>query len=155
MALIIRHATGDDMPKLVELGQQFAEASPYYEYYDEDQFISIVYRLLSMETAACFVAEKDSELIGFIYAVMSSMWFNQSVPIVGEIAWWVTPEHRGRAGILLLKQLEEWAAERKAVLLSVCEFDTVEKGLSSVLERRGFTAVEKNYYKKMHHANLL
>ena len=155
MALNIREASGDDMPELVELGQQFAAASPYAEHYSEEQFISILYRLLSMETAACFVAEKDGHVIGFIFAVLSSMWFNQTVPIVGEIAWWVSPEHRGRAGLLLLKQLEQWAAERKAVLLSVCEFDTVGKGLSSVLERRGFTAVEKNYYKKFNHAGLL
>lgn len=155
MALIIRHATGDDLPELVELGHEFAQSTPYSEHFADDQFASIVYRLLSMETAACFVAEKDGHVIGFIFAVLSSMWFNQTVPIVGELAWWVSPEHRGRAGLMLLKELEGWAAERKAVVLSVCEFDTVGGGLSSLLERRGFTAVEKNYYKKFDHADLL
>lgn len=153
MALIIRHATGDDMPKLVELGQQFAEASPYYEYYDEDQFISIVYRLLSMETAACFVAEKDSELIGFIYGMLSHLWFNQGVPVVGELAWWVTPDQRGRAGILLLKELEQWARERKAVILSMSELANDGTSLGELMWRRGFRPAEINHIKKFEHGS--
>jgi len=149
MALIIREATGDDMPGLVRLGKQFAEVSPYAPYYDEMQLISAVYRLLSMETACCFVAQDGNHIVGFIYGISSTLWFNQFVPYVAELAWWVDPKHRGTAGPRLLKQLEQWASERGAVILSLSQLDTLGTDLQPMMSRRGYTKAESTYYKKL------
>lgn len=149
MALIIREATGDDMPALVRLGKQFAEVSPYAEYYDEMQLVSAIYRLLSMETAACFVAQKGNHIVGFIYGIASTLWFNQFVPYVAELAWWVDPKYRGTTGHRLLASLEQWASEKGAVILSLSQLDTLDTNLQPMLERRGYRKTESTLTKNI------
>lgn len=62
-----------------------------------------------------------------------------------EIAWWVTPEHRG-AGIRMLDGYEEWAIKHGAHLISVASL-SVLPGVEAVYERRGYQRLETHWVK--------
>jgi predicted N-acetyltransferase YhbS len=149
MALIIRHATGDDVYELARLAKHFSDSSPYAKYWDKDQLVSSLYRLLSLETVAMFVGEKDGHIVGAIAGMVANMWYNPNVPIVSELAWWVEVEHRGRVGPLLLRELEEWATEIGAVIISIGELPNMNSNVGKLLTRRGYEMLEVTYCKEL------
>lgn len=149
MALIIRHATGDDVYELASLGKHFSDSSPYAKYWDEDQLVSSLYRLLSLETVGIFVAQKDGKIVGAIAGMVAPMWCNPSLLIVAELAWWVEVEHRGRVGHLLLKELEEWSHDVGAVIVSINEVPSMNSNVGKLLTRRGYSMLEATYCKEL------
>lgn len=147
MGLTIRPGGGEDLYSLMRLGKMFCEASPFAKYCDERQMRTSIYRMLSMETTCCFVAETTDEVVGLIMGIVVPLWFNQDALCASELAWFVDPAHRGTAGIRLLEAFEEWADEQGAVIVSLSQLHSVTPALHKLLGRRGYELTESTYAK--------
>jgi hypothetical protein len=62
-----------------------------------------------------------------------------------EIAWWISPEHRG-SGMRMLLRYEEWAISMGARMIGVASL-SVMPDVERLYERRGFSRLETQWVK--------
>lgn len=110
--------------------------------------IENLYTLASLgairETA--FVAKKDGVAVGAIAGLLTPNIYNPDIKILGEMFWYVLPEHRnGRAGLMLLKAFtkcaDEIADESALSLLSSSEVN------HKTLARSGYHLMEYGFWR--------
>lgn len=143
-ATIIRTATHDDVPRIVQLGCRFLTESGYAEHLTPDpiQMTATMEWLLSDPARVIFLSEVDGLVTGgiglFVYThPMSGL-------LTGvECFWYVAPEHRGH-GKRLLERAESWAKDHGATTLQMVA-PTPE--IEHFYVRRGYAKVETTYSK--------
>lgn len=90
---MIRQATVNDLPKLLEMGQRFFDASGYS---DVTTFRPEVFAF-SLNTIASngvlLVADQDGP-VGMAGALVYPFYFSGDTT-AQEVFWWVDPDHRG------------------------------------------------------------
>lgn len=91
------------------------------------------------------VAEKeDVGPVGFIAGTLTRHWFNEDLMVLGELFWWVAPEHRGsRAGAQLLlewNRMGDRVADRCTLALELNS--TVHE---ATLHRLGYRLQERSF----------
>lgn len=144
---MIRAATLEDVPAIVELSSHFILATPYSaslpvtpEYLEHTATT-----VIGGGTGIIYVVETDSRLVGFLAAYIGRHPFTGQM-YCEELAWWMEPAARkGTAGPRMLWLLIEWARQNGAVVLKM-----VAPAGSSVGEfylRHGFTHLESAFLK--------
>lgn len=112
--MTVRRAVAADLPRLVAMGRRFIAESPYQAHIADNpaQIEAIMRRFLDDASGALFVIGPEGNASGMIgvYAFAHPL---DASPRVGELFWWVEPEHRG-AGLKLLRAAEDWARARRA-----------------------------------------
>lgn len=143
---MIREATLDDVPAIVDMGLQFLRTSDYKEALGENptQIAATVNWLIADKNGVVLVADYDCGLIGMIGLLIFTHHFSGE-SIAGELAWWVNPEHRG-FGVRLLKAAERWAAERGAERMQMI---APSGEVGRIYERLGYTLVETAYQRNL------
>jgi len=141
---VVREATVDDIPRLVEMGERFLTETIYRGRAPVNplQMAETAARLLTSEAGALFVSDDDGAVVGMI----GVLFFQNPLtgePSVTELFWWVEPEHRGH-GLRLLKRAEEWSREAGAHKLHMIA-PTPE--IARLYERLGFDYLESAYQK--------
>lgn len=96
-----------------------------------------------------FVAEKDGELIGYIFGFLNKHMFNPEVISCSVISWYVLPEYRNtRASYLLIKNMEMEAKSANAE--SLCFLLPSDTNLKvNSLEKSGFKTTENVFSKTL------
>jgi GNAT superfamily N-acetyltransferase len=138
---MIREATKDDIPRLVELGRvMHTEASRL----NKLRYVpGKVYVLLSSMVGAehCFVrvVEEQGEVIGGLVAAVEPHWFSTDL-LAYDLALFVRPDKRGGlAAARLVAQYKVWAKERGAVITQLGISTGVNlASTGALLERIGF-----------------
>ena len=99
-----------------------------------------------IETKTAYVVMKGEEYCGAIAGMLVPNLFNPKYVSLVELFWYVLPEYRtGRAGLLLLRALEDRANELGVDLtLSILPHSEVE---INTLERMGFVFEELGFRK--------
>jgi hypothetical protein len=107
---VIRDATPDDIPRLVEMGTRFLTESVYSGkvLVNPEAITRTMGLLLASDVGALFVSELDGVVTGMIGLMVFEHPFTGQ-RAAQELFWWVEPEHRGN-GLKLLKRGEQWAA---------------------------------------------
>lgn len=143
---MIRDATIDDVPRLVEMGRRFWADSPYRLTLTENpaQMATIAERLVTQADGVVLVAATPFGLVGMLGLLLFAHHLSAEL-VAGEVFWYVEPEHRG-AGLRLLKQAEEWARAHGARRLQMIAPDT---RVGQVYARFGYTPVEVAYQKDL------
>jgi len=144
----VRPATTDDALAIVEMALRFLRETPYGALLGDGNPL-VIGAVLStlLAQGIVLVAERAGIPVGFIAALAMQH------PISGrmygdEVAWWVEPEARnGRAGVMLLTALEEWARQEGLSLLKMVA--PAESQVGTFLHRRGYDAVETAYQKRL------
>lgn len=139
---VIRHATPDDVPQIVDMGLRFLRSTAYRDRVGEnpEQMTRIAQQLIG-GAGALLVAERDERLVGMIGVLLfehplSGEW------IAGELFWW---SEQPRAGMRLLREAEAWArASGAAAMQMIAPTPQVER----VYLARGFEQVEVAYQKR-------
>ena len=142
----IRHATLDDLPRLVEMGQRFQAETVYAKHtaWDTAQMIDTATRLITQDTGLVLVSECDGHVIGMLGAVLFKHHMT-ALLTVAELFFWVEPEHRGH-GVRFMKRAEQWAREHGAVALQmIAPMPDVEK----LYRRLGYAAIEVSFEKTL------
>jgi GNAT superfamily N-acetyltransferase len=113
---MIRDATIEDVPRLVEMGQQFIAESEYAVHIrtNVQQLSALATQLITSEDGAVLVADRDGMLVGMIGLIAFANHISGD-RTVGEVFFWVDPEHRGSTGVRLMKATERWARQQGAV----------------------------------------
>lgn len=118
MAVEIRFATFNDIDRMVEMGAALHAESPRYRDrpFDAEKVKAFGEAFLRDESGqtCVLVAELNGKLIGMIVGVVTADWFGSALGAT-DITFYVDPAHRGgRAALLLVSTLEEWARDAGA-----------------------------------------
>lgn len=146
----VRLATVDDVDAVVELGLEFLETSTYRQLGAGDP--DTIARLLCtvLDHGAVFLATVDEAVVGMIAVLMVPHIFSGET-FCDEVAWFVKPAHRGRAGILLLQAAERWAVQNHAKLVKMVAPEGTTVG--DLYRRKGYTVIETAFVKVLQHGD--
>ena len=138
--MVIRPATVDDVPRIVEMGVAFLRASPYHDVLAENrtQMAALATQLLT--TGTVLVADEGGALFGMI-GLIASPHFLSGEMYAGEVFWWVEPGRRG-AGLRLWRAAEAWATAQGAVTLQMIAPDD---RVATLYERRGYQPLDRSF----------
>jgi GNAT superfamily N-acetyltransferase len=141
---VIREATADDVPRLVELGVEFLASEDYREaprVLSPPDFSAHLLALIASPMAGIFVAERDGAVVGGFAAIIAPDVFSGGLAAI-KLHWFVAAEHRSLIGIRLLKHGEDWARSRGATLIYV---SSINDSGGTLLERLGYRQTEIIY----------
>lgn len=143
----IREATLEDLQPLVLMSGRFLQQSEYGDFIlDNPVRREQTFRgLLATKDAVVLVIDRGGELVGFL-ALVAHDHIISGVRCVAELAWWVEPDARGRAGLELLKWGEQWARCQGAkVMQMVAPNEEVER----LYLRMGYQPVERQFQREL------
>jgi hypothetical protein len=127
---LIRKATAEDLPRILELGAEFLGLGPYaWVPLDIDAFEAFAATLI--EKGAIFLAPD-----GMIGGCLSPFYFNPAVVMAAELFWY-SPKH----GRQLREALEAWAQEQGCAAITF-------SGLRKLYGRAGYAATEVAFFKR-------
>lgn len=140
------------MPELVTMGRHFVcNGTGLAEKYDFDidDAARSALEIIDSENDILLVAERDSKLVGMVSAMLFTVFFSRSCLIAQERAWWIEPEHRGRLGLRLLRELERESQNRGARYLIMMAPPWYGEDLGRLYERLGYGLDDRNYVKAL------
>lgn len=141
---MIRAATGEDVPRLVEMGRRFRSETGYAKVLAENP--AKMAELAGQLAAAggLLVAERAGTLVGMLGFVVFPH-FISGETTAGEVFWWVEPEHRGE-GVKLLREAEHCARAAGAEKMQmIAPTDRV----ATLYRRLGYEFVEASYQRSL------
>lgn len=111
----------EDIPRLVEITQQFYDTSEHthYRQFDPACMASAYYKDFSRDDRCCFVARSGDEIYGAIRGYVTwSEWADEN--LVYENGWYILPEARKLGvGQTLLLALKNWAKKKDTAIVYV------------------------------------
>jgi hypothetical protein len=144
---VIRFATEEDLPVLVEMVRKFYNATPYSALvFDEKKTTEVIRNLINESNNISIVLVADDlDIRGTIIASVTEP-LCSSEKISTELVWWVDEAYRGRISIELLDAYEYW---QKKVGCSAVSMASIQGGsnLDKFYKRRGYIPSEVTYYK--------
>lgn len=104
---MIRNATLEDIPRIVEMGQQLAAASTYRAVEYAPDRVEATCKLL-INSGFLVVAEKEGCVVGAMLGDVYTPWYtNDRMGI--DYSLYIEPEHRnGLLAVKMIKRFEEW-----------------------------------------------
>ena len=149
---MIRKATPFDMPTLIRLMRGYVAEAPMETLKDESLHDQrhIESLLTSLLVGRGFILIDDAGR-GFIAAMVIANVWCPSVFELHELAWWVTPEHRGgTVGGRLWKEFDTMAQDlldngRIQIICSSVIADSPKINY----EKRGYRLMQKTYFKEL------
>ncbi|WCK15393.1 GNAT family N-acetyltransferase [Agrobacterium tumefaciens] len=138
----VRFATAEDRDRVVALLRDSHEAAgftfPFQAAYADQLFQQ------HMRSPMACVLVTGERAQGVLMAAASDHPFGVG-SIAKETVWYVAPEARGRGAIKMLDAYETWARSVGCVSVGMASLATND--VSSIYERRGYSAVETHYMK--------
>lgn len=143
---MIREATQDDVPALLECATNFHAECPNEYTYNKDRVELMLSACIDNPDRVIFVIDADGLVVGGIIGILTEMWMSEDT-IATELAWFVNKEYRGRESIKLLRTYEDWAERKGADLIVVADINGVTD-LAPLYERYGYNKAETTYSKR-------
>lgn len=151
---MIRKATYEDIPTMVELGKKFFEETKMGEFttYDPLSAATTFKAMIDGDGAVIFLLEVGGEIVGGISAVLSVHYFNFDSITGQELFWFVDKEYRGtREALKLFITLENWVKEKKICSFSMVALHNLKDNNFETLQKlylkRGYTPLEGVFVK--------
>ena len=148
-AIHTRTASPEDLPEILALGQQMHEESAFRHFDFSLSKCAMLFHTCVTNPDTHFIqvaVGPTGAIIGLFVGHISEYYFGDDL-IASDYLWYVAPEHRGsRAGILLLRDFQVWAAARHAseVHIGISTGVFAEK-TGALLTKFGFDLVGGNY----------
>ncbi|CAO3372896.1 N-acetyltransferase family protein [Azospirillum argentinense] len=148
---MIRPATEEDIPALVEMGRGFYAQSgawPDLVVFDAGSVTATLRHLITSPDGILLTAEQGGSVVGMAGALLHPLWLNTTHRTGQELFWFVAPEHRQGLGGHLLKALEDAAKAAGAQSFTmICEAELRADALGRVYRRSGYRPTERAYMK--------
>jgi len=107
---MIREGRVDDLPDIIRMSREFWKTTIYDEPFCEDDAGGMAEMCLN--SGIMLICEEAGEIIGFACGIIGPLLANSGVLAGTEVAYWISPDYRGRQGITLLRELEKSAKEK-------------------------------------------
>lgn len=136
---MIRQATAEDVPAIVEMGREFHAYSPWRGVpFDAVAVAEFARRLI--EGGVVLLSER-----GMIGGLLSPLYFNPAHVVAVELFWWAKAE-----GGALRAAFEEWGrnAGAHAVQFSALG-DAHAEAMDRMFRRHGYARIETGYVKEL------
>jgi RimJ/RimL family protein N-acetyltransferase len=138
----IRVAQLDDLPRILELGEQLHHESPRWSRlsFSKDRAETFLRMLLTDPRGVVFVAELDGVVVGGIAGFAEPHWASDDV-VAQEVSFFMAPEARGSmAATRLICALRAWGGIRGAKFLQAGTSTGLDpERTAGLYERLGFT----------------
>jgi len=140
-ASVIREATAQDMPLIVELGREMHARSVWRDYaaFDGTDFDNSAQRLIDDPDGAVFLSRR-----GMLWLSIVSLYFNSGVRIAAEMFFYA-PDGRGDA---LRRAGERWARQ-SAQLIAMNAHGNTDPRARLLYERAGYAALEHSFLRAL------
>jgi GNAT superfamily N-acetyltransferase len=139
---MIREATADDLPAILDMVARLHEAAhialPMHRSYAD----AFVRALMTSADGLVAVWDREGQPVGMLVASVGTASISPARVAI-EHGWWVNPESRG-AGSRLLAHYEAWARQRGCVMarMSTPPHAAGECGPAAILARKGYSRSE-------------
>jgi len=143
---MIREATREDIPALLECAKNFHAECPDMCSYDWSRVEEMLLACIRSDDRCVFVIDVDGKAVGGIVGMLSLLWTSGELA-ASELAWFTNKEYRGLGGLKLLRAFEDWAESQDVDLILVADLYGVTD-LSNLYERRGYTRTETTYSRR-------
>lgn len=141
---MIRAATLDDIPRIVELGVRFMHecGNARFLSVNPDAQAGLTAMLIDAENGLVLVDERAGEIVGMI-GVIATLHPTSGDSVMSELFWYVLPHARG-GGLRLLRTAEDWARSigvAKSIVVSP------NRKVSALYKRLGYAPLELQFIK--------
>lgn len=134
---MIRSATHDDIPWLVETGDAFHKAAGHREEHIREDYAQTLANLIE----GGIILRSDSGVIG---GIVFPCYFNFAEKWAQELFWW----SEGRDGMALLRAFEARAKDMGAGKIIMSRWESLRpKAVDRVLRAEGYAPIETSYEK--------
>ena len=135
---MIREATLDDIPALLDMGAKFAERADLAAHvgYDPASMAATFAAMIERDEFCLFIGDA-----GALGGMVAPHPFNHAQAIADELFWW----SEGRDGLRLLEAYEEWATERGAIVRMTALEAVNPDRMQKFYERRGYRPLERAF----------
>lgn len=148
MSTIVRPATREDIPRIVDMALRFYPTTHYAKIADVTKESAAGLAIIAMESGVMLVAEKDGAVIGMACLVVGPFEFNVSVTMATELAWWIEPEHRGSTlALRMMEAIHAAARERGASVVRMATMANSPPQAAAMYERLGYVHSDSHYMK--------
>lgn len=145
--MIIRKATHDDIPRIVEMAERFYASTDYPAIGPASKASLAGLAIITMESGVMLVAQTDhGEVIGMACLFIEPFTFNPSILVASELAWWIEPEHRG--GALAGRMMRAIENECHGMDVNVIRMATLRNSppqAAAIYERMGYAQSDSHY----------
>ena len=147
---MIRSATHEDIPRIIEMAQAFYATTNYPSIapMPDEQAAGII--IITIKSGVMLVAETEGELVGMICIHVDAFIFNPAVQFPNELAFWVEPEHRGSTTAMRLVRSAEEALRVLGVPVSrLARLPNSQESLDGFYEVMGYKPDESYVIKRL------
>lgn len=104
---MIRNATVNDIPKMIEIGKNLANSTTYKSVNYSEERIEATIKIL-IEHGFCVVAEKNGEVVGSMMGDVYTPWYSNDRMGIDYVLY-IEREHRnGLLAVKMIKKFEQW-----------------------------------------------
>ena len=147
----IRHATHDDIPRIVEMAQDFYAQTSYAQIVPLAKESAAGLAILLMADHILLIAEHEGQAVGMAGLFIEPFTFNISKTVATEIVWYVEPDARATgAGQALLTAIEPAAMAKGAHLVRMMTLHSSPPQAAALYARRGYVPTEHAFSKELH-----
>lgn len=142
---MIRQATINDLPRLIQLAEEFADSTQFVKGFKPEYFINSWTQFLSTSIGVIFILDDYAGMLGAIkYPDINTGRLSAL-----ECFWFVSQDKRGN-GLELLKEFELWAKDHQCLDIRMVHLsDSMPERLSVLYKRMGYKPVETHYAKEL------
>lgn len=151
---MIRPATIDDIPRIVDLGKMLHQESRYAPISFNEEKVATLMRYLIEKDGVVFVAEVDGEIVGGIAGAITEFWFSSETQAF-DYSFFLAPEARhGMQAVRLMSAFENWARIHGArqIDMGITTDINVDKS-ARLYTGMGYKECGKLFVKEIDHGN--
>lgn len=145
---MIREATSEDIPRIVEMGSRSLLDGPYREQIADnpEQAALLALQVIHNQNGRVLVAEEDGKVIGLMALILFPHYFSGELT-AGELMWYVEPEFRQSfTSLALLRGAERLARDAGAKRM---QFTAPTSDVASAYKSLGYSQVEVSFQKAL------
>lgn len=147
---MIRAATRDDIPRIVEMAEQFYATTAYPALAPLAKESAAGLAIVMIDTGVMLVAEHEGRAVGMVGLFIEPFTFNVSVKVATEIVWWVEPAAQGvGVGAALLAAIEPACRARGVNAIRMMTLASSPPQAGALYERMGYAHSESAWTKRL------
>ncbi len=147
---MIRWATMDDVPRIVEMALSFYAMTPYPDIVASSKEQMAGLAIMMMREHVMLVAERNDEVVGMAALTIEPFIFNPTVRVANELVWWMDESARG--GMLAARLLKAIETECKKIGVDIIRMALMAdspRSADGIYRKLGYRMSDSHYEKVM------